>query len=349
MYKSYFTIEELRKQNALINLALSDRSDGKTFNIKVEDFLSYITDKSQSIYLRRWKTELEKNTYETFYNEVVNKVKDGTFVGDERVKKELPKYEFLGTKSATYIRKKGSKTWDILVYFLPLTMSSKKKSTFDITRIKKIDYDEFVPLDGRYIPNEMNLLMEFYKSIDRDRDTTILNLYGNRIDSFNPFFDFFDIHLGIQKEKIRTYKNGTIAIQIYKNDEHREERKKSRFNQVVSGTAYENYNNGGVLNETLIKIGNTNGCWYFASFKSCLGEGSIFINERQIVITSTKRKDGDLIVDKIYNTGREEYLITYGNIPNFFKQRYKRGQLFFDSENTAHLFEPMLNKIGGMI
>ena len=347
MFKSYFSSEEIKSYGALTNLTLSDRSDGKTLDIKASGFVSYLKDKSQFVYLRRWKSELSCDLYETFYNELIDKVEKNEYVGYPEVY-EIINYEFLGTKRGVYIRKKGDKNWDLICYFMPLTMTGKKKSSLDITRIKKIEYDEFVPLDSRYIPNEMHLLIEFYKSVDRDRDTTLLNLYGNRIDNFNPFFDFFDIHLGIEKEKIRLYKNGTIAVQIYMNKEHREERKKSRFNSMIENTSYENYNNGGVLNNALIKIGNTNGCFYFASFKSSLGEGCIFYNEKQIVISSKKRKDGSLIVDKIYNTGRDEYLVTYGNIPNFIKDRVKRGNIYYDNEKTYHIFEPLLHKIGGI-
>lgn len=47
-----------------------------------------------------------------------------------------------------------------------------------------------MPLDGRYLKDEMILLLEFWKSIDRDRDQTLIHCYGNKIDLFNPFFDF---------------------------------------------------------------------------------------------------------------------------------------------------------------
>lgn len=347
MYKSYFDGSEVQSYGALTNLILSDRSDGKTFDIKAKGFIRYLENKSQYIYLRRWKSELTCDLYETFYNELIEKVLKGTYVGDERVK-EIINYDFLGTKRGVYIRKKGEEKWDLICYFMPLTMTAKKKSTLDVSRITNIEYDEFVPLDARYVQNEMHVLIEFYKSVDRDRDITLLNIYGNKIDSFNPFFDFFDIHLGIQKEKIRLYKNGTIAIQIYMNKEHREERSKSRFNTMIENTSYEGYNNGGILNNGVIKIGNINGCFYFASFKSCLGSGSIFANNKQIVITSKQRKDGDLIVDKIYNTGRNEYLVTYGNLPSMFKSKAKRGEIYYDNEKTYHIFQPLLNKIGGM-
>lgn len=342
---TFFSLNEQLKYNALTNLVLSDRSDGKTFDIKVRGFLNWLKDGSQFVYLRRWKSEISCDMYETFYNEVIDKAKANEIVGDTKIN-EILNYEFLHAKRGVYIRKKGNKKYSLLCYFMALTMTSKKKSSLDIKHISNIEYDEFIPLDGRYAPKEMTLLLEFYKSVDRDRDKTLLNIYGNKIDNFNPFFDFFDIHLSIQKEKIRLYKNGTISVQIYANKEHREKRANSRFAEMVKDTQYEDYSKGGILYNQRINIGNGNGCSYFSSFKSQFGEGSIYTSANKIFISSKQRKDGNLIVDKIYNTDREEYLATFGNLPQMFKSFSNRGKIFYDCEKTFHFFEPILNKMG---
>lgn len=351
-FNTHFDSSEVQSYGALVNLVLSDRSDGKTFNIKSKGFARWLKNKEQYVYLRRWKSEIPQEMYSTFYDEVVNAVACGSFTcpntDEKALVEQIINYEFLGTKTAVYVRQKGNKEWDTLCYLLPLTMTAKKKSVLSIKRITHIEYDEFVALDGRYLQNEMNTLMEFYKSVDRDRDTTILDLYGNRIDNFNPFFDFFGIHLGIQKEKIRLFKNGTVAVQIYVNNEHREERQKSRFNTMISDTSYADYNNGGTLFTDIVKKSSLNGCNYFASFKSCLGEGSIFVNKNKTVISSKIRKDGVVITDKIYGLERKEYECTFGNIPSWIKRQHKTGNLYYDSETTYHLFEPILNRIGGI-
>lgn len=352
MFRTHFDGNVIQSYGALTNLILSDRSDGKTFDIKAKGFIRWLKDKSQYVYLRRWKSEIVPEMYTTFYDEVVDAVVNNTLTAPNSDEKTLLEtivdYEFLGTKTAVYVRQKGTKTWDTICYLLPLTMTAKKKSVLSIKRISHIEYDEFVALDGRYFKSEMPVLMEFYKSVDRDRDKTILNLYGNRIDNFNPFFDFFNIHLGIQKEKIRLYKNGTVAVQIYVNQEHRQERQKSRFNTMVENTLYDDYNNGGTLYTDVVKISNINGCHYFSSFKTELGAGSIYINDNKVVISSKQRKDGSCIVDRIYNLGRKEYVCTFGNIPTWIKHSARTGQLYYDSELTYHCFEPILNKIGGL-
>lgn len=351
MFKTHYDSSTIQSYGALTNLILSDRSDGKTFDIKKKGFVRWKKYGSQFVYLRRWKSEIVPEMYLTFYDEVINAVVNNTITcnpDEKKILEEIVKYEFMGTKTAVYVRLKGTKEWDTLCYLLPLTMTAKKKSVLSIKRITHIEYDEFVPLDGRYVQSEMNILMEFYKSVDRDRDSTILSLYGNRVDNFNPFFDFFDIHLGIQKEKIRTYKNGTVAVQIYVNKEHREERQKSRFNAMTKDTAYEDYNIGGTLFADTVKISTIDNCNYFMSFKTAIGNGSIYIRENKIVVSSKTRKDGALLVDKIYNTGRQEIDCRFGKFPQWLKHFVRTGRLFYDNEITYHSFEPILNKIGGL-
>lgn len=352
MFNSYFDSNEIHSKGALTNFVLSDKSDGKTFDIKVKGFIRYFKNKSQFIYMRRWKSEISKEMYETFFNELITRVQNNTYVPNNKEEYEIVKnivnFDFLGTKHGVYIKDKESGKWDIICYFTPLTMCGKRKSTYDVARITHIEYDEFVPMDKRYCPDEMKLIYEFWKTIDRERDETVLTFYGNRIDQFNPFFDFFKITLGIEKEKIKLYKNDTIAIQIYVNKEHREERKKSRFSDMVKGTSFENFDNGGTLFKDTIKIAQVNNGIYFMSFKTEIGEGSIFRNKSYLVISSRIRKDGDLLVDKIYNTGRDEYVCTYANLPTYFKSMAKRGLIYYDKEQTYHSFEPILNKIGGI-
>ena len=94
-------------------------------------------------------------------------------------------WEFKYSKSGIKVRKSKKDDWDNIVYFLPLSMASKLKSQItNIKRIKVIDFDEYMPLDGRFIPEEVGQLLEFWKSIDRDRNEVQIILLGNKISPF---------------------------------------------------------------------------------------------------------------------------------------------------------------------
>lgn len=342
-FKTYYTAKHILSRGALLNYVLSDRSDGKTFDCKVRALYDYKEKRNITVYLRRFKTEITPNLYESFFNDVL---------GDNRPEKEQYRkdfvgWQFKGSRRGVQVKTPGAGEWDWIVFFIPLTISGKVKSQLDgyVQRIETVDFDEYVPLDNRYAPNEMNLIMEFWKSIDRDRDKLQMILLGNRISPFTPFFDFFGLSMTITQDKIKTYRDGTLAVQIYSSKEHRQERTKSKFATLVDSTDYDDYNEGGVLNALNLKVASHVGASYFSSFKTATGEGTIWSNGRQFIISSYKRKDGFLLVDTMYNTGREEYMITFGRFAQLFKRLYKTGQLYFEDETSYHLFEGILRKV----
>lgn len=335
-FKTYFSAKFVLSKGALISLVLSDRSDGKTFDCKARALLEYEEHKYITVYMRRYKSEITSKMYDTFFDEVLL----------QEEYKRFNKYKFKGSRTGIQISEDG-KTWDYIIYFVPLSIASRLKSQIsDVYRIHTIDYDEVIPLDDMYLPKECNQLLEFYKSIDRDRETTQLILLGNRITMFNPYFDFFGIKLQITKEQIKLYKNGTVAVQIYVNKEHREKREKGKFREMISGTEYEDYDSGGILKALNLKRKSRDNFKYWASFKTDLGEGSIWYKNGEMVISEYKRNDGYLITDKIYDTEREQYVCTFGRFPLVLKQIYKTGCMYFENEKAFYIFEDILAKLG---
>ena len=251
-YSQYFSAKPLLSKGAIFNLALSDRSDGKTFDIKYRALENYLKDKSQHMLVRRWSTEITTSMATSFFNEVFDKKPEmaAAFEG----------MEFKGTTNGVWVRpsvpqgEKNTNPWDQMIYLVPLTKAGKLKSNWDVKRIVEIDFDEYAPLDGRYIKDEMIYLLELYKSVDRDRYTTKLCIFGNKIDPFNPLFSFFGLDLSIDKNKMRVYRNGTLAVQIYSCLEHREHVAASPFNDLVAGTSYEGYNAGSILHANYFPI-----------------------------------------------------------------------------------------------
>lgn len=335
-FRTYFSAKFILSKGALISIVFSDRSDGKTFDCKARALLEYEKDKSITVYMRRYKSEITNKMYSTFFDEVLNQEEYERF----------RKYKFKGSRTGVQISLDG-KEWDYIVYFVPLSISARLKSQIsDVYRIHTIDYDEVIPLDNVYLPKETMLLLEFYKSIDRDRETTQLILLGNRITPFNPYFDFFGVKLQITKEQIKLYRNGTVAVQIYVNKEHREKREQGKFRDMVADTEYADYDSGGILKALNLKKKSRDDFRYWSSFKTEIGEGSIWYKNGQMVISEYQRKDGFLITDKIYDVNREQYQCNFGRFPMLFKQIYKTGNMFFESEKAFYLFENILEKIG---
>ena len=340
LFNTYFSARFILSKKAIINLALSDRSDGKTFDCKARALLDFEQDESITIYMRRWKTEITEKVYNNFFNECWENNNDYI---------RFSEWEFKGSKSGVKCRKNKKEEWKQIIYFVPLSVASRIKSQItQISKIKMIDFDEYIPMDNLYLPNEITLLLDFWKTIDRDRNIVQILIAGNKIVPFCPFFDYFSIDLKIgNKDLIRTYKNNTIAVQLYSNKEHREKRQNSAFADLVEGTPYDDYEKGGVLYALDLELKSRTGADYFCQFKTARGEGTIWWNDRCLIVSEYKRKDGYIITDKSYNIVGEKYLCTFGNFPNLFKNAYRRNELFFETEKAYYIFEPILIKVGG--
>lgn len=342
-FDTYYTARPVLSKGAIFNYICSDRSDGKTFDCKIRALEDYALSRDITVYCRRFKTELPRETCENFFNDVV---------GDNKPEKQkyrdlYGKWKFKGSTKGVQVSLDDGKTWDWLIFFMPITMSGKRKSALDpfVQRIFTVDFDEYYPLDDRFAPNEMTSIIELWKSLDRDRDILQFNLLGNKIKPFSPFLDYFGIEVSIDKDKVRLYRDGTIAVQIYASKEHRTKRAKSRFSKAVEGTEYEGYNLGGVLDVLEIKIANHKGLDYLCSFKSERGEGTVWYNNKDFVVSRQRRKDGYVLTDKMYNLDREQYHITFGSFGKVFKNMYNTSSLFFEDEKSYYVFEPLLRKV----
>ena len=345
VFNTYYSARELLGYGALFNLVLSDRSDGKTFNCKVRALEDYEKYHETTVYVRRYDTEITPKMYNTFFNEVANVPAYSHY---------FDKYEFRHSKAGVEIREKnkhtGKEGWEWLVYFIPLSKAGKLKSQLDITNIRTIDFDEYMPLDGRYLKDEMMLLMELWKSIDRDRDRTQCILLGNKINPFCPFFDFFGIELDIEKQRIRTYRNGSVAIQVYVNEEHREVRQESKFTSAIKNTAYEEYDAGGIMNNILNSVQYTTldkNCIYLCSYLSKYGEGSIWKNnEGNLIISDKQRRDGITLTDKVYKLDRDSVDISISKFKYSLKQYYFTNKILYTSRQAIHNFSPIIARAG---
>ena len=78
-YKTYYTAKHLLSKGALFNFVESDRSDGKTFDIKTRTLYDKKEKGLISIYMRRFKSEIDEGLYSNFFGQVL---------GDDNPEKE---------------------------------------------------------------------------------------------------------------------------------------------------------------------------------------------------------------------------------------------------------------------
>lgn len=335
-HNKYFNAMPTKEKGAIFNMFMSDRSDGKTLNCKILSIIDFILYDHAHVYSRRFDTEMSEIMKNTFMSKLI------------RIYPIIDKWIDYKTDAVgvqAKLKDESEDKYRYMIYFIPISMSGKLKSQIEDERIFDIDFDEYIPLDNKYLKNEMLYVLELYKTCDRDRNVVRFNFFGNKISAFNPFFDFFNIETGINNRKVKMYKNDTIALQIYISNQLKEQRLKSKFTQAVKGTSYDDYNNSGVLLERDLKIDTIKNASFYVSFKTERGEGSIWIKNYHYVVSCKQYGQDIMVVDKMYNTNRECINCLSGNVQQVFKHAYKINELYFESEKAYYLFEPILRKI----
>ena len=234
---AFYSYNELRSHQGLFNFVLSNRGGGKTFGAKLIAIKDFIKTKNktgigeQFVYVRRYDSEFD--TKEQFFDDIVA---NGYF----------EEYEFIVKGYKGYIREKVEEDeepndWEIICFFIPLSVSQRYKST-PFPNVSKIFFDEFIIDKGniRYVKNEVVVFLELFETIDRKRDKTIAFFLANTVSLVNPYFSYFSLYPNPNKRFTKT-KDGLIVIEMFTDEEFIQEKLKTRFGRLIQGTEYGNY------------------------------------------------------------------------------------------------------------
>lgn len=224
----FYNPDRMISYNALLNIIIGERGCGKTYSLKTFAVRRFLNKGKQFAYIRRYDTDLEAS---------VGNTNDNKFF--EQIRKEFPDSTFKISKS-----KKVRKLFidnKLCGYALPLSAADSLKSS-SYENVDTIIYDEFMLKEGstqHYLRNEPEIILDLIETIGRLRDIRIYCL-GNAISSTCPLMAYFDLTLPYNSD-IKTFKDGTIAVEYIKNEKYREVKKASRFGKLIDGTKYGKY------------------------------------------------------------------------------------------------------------
>lgn len=215
----YYSLTPLLSHNCLINMVIGNRGGGKTFEFKrwaIDDFKKR---GKQFIYLRRYKTELEKD----------NNIKN--FFAD--IKFKYPNDEFEVKGGRFYIN------GQVAGYYISLSTAITKKSV-SFPEVNKLCYDEFIIDKGNYhyLANEVKQFLDFLETVFRTRDDWRAVLLANAISVINPYFLYFNISPDLSK---RFNKRGDVLVELYTNQDFINMKKNTRFGKLIENTEYGAY------------------------------------------------------------------------------------------------------------
>ena len=216
----WYSPNRLLSHNALLNICLSPRGNGKSFSGKQRIIKNWLKKGKQSVYVRRYVVEIDK-IKDKFWNDV---------------KPHYPDLDLTVNGNVGFIN------GEPVVYFVALSTSSSLKSDA-FPNVDFIMFDEYVitkTQHSRYLKNEMTLLFDLMETIFRIRDNGVVLILGNAVSFVNPLFSFFDI-VPKQDQRFQKFKDGLICLELFTSHAFIEKKKETRFGRLIEGTAYGNY------------------------------------------------------------------------------------------------------------
>lgn len=280
----YIDLLPLVREKSIFKMAISDRSDGKTTGAEELAVKTFDESGKSAIFSRRFGTEFTDDFFTEFEENL--HVHPEVLAGrDYDIVR--PSKKRLGALMLEPLEG-GAKTR--AVTFVPLSMAGRLKSALGYKTHKNIYLDEYIPLDNRYLPNEVEMILELYKTIDRNHFDNYVMICGNKITRFNPVFQYFNITRW--KKGLNTFQNGAFSLLIYSNKGNTQACEKSTFGDLVRGTKYEAYNAGEFLRNysELIKTSHSRIILLYIAHHG--KRYAVFQSESDIVIDNAPRSGG---------------------------------------------------------
>lgn len=205
--------------NKIMNMVLSNRGGGKTYDCTCWAIDDYKKKKAQCVWVRRYQTEIDEMLL------------NGKFF--DAVREKYPEDELKIEGNLGYIN------GEVFIYFIALSTSRQLKSN-NYPFVNKIIFDEFIIDKGRvtYLKAEVEVFLDLYETVARLRDNVRAVLLANSISIVNPYFLFWNIKPDTRK---RFTVQGQVCVELFTDADFVAQKKRTRFGQLVDGTRYGDY------------------------------------------------------------------------------------------------------------
>ena len=211
----YYSLRNVLTKNAIYNLILGERSNGKTYAVEEYCLREFCESgyMNQMGLIRRWRDDfVGKNGQQMFEalvnNGLVEKYTKGEWTGIKYYSSRwyLCKYDDKLDKTITMDKP--------FAYAFSLSTNEHDKST-SYPNIKNILFDEFASRKG-YLPDEFIAFMNTLSTIIRDRDDVKVFMCANTVDQYCPYFKEMGLRniLKMQQGVIDVYEYGDSGLRV---------------------------------------------------------------------------------------------------------------------------------------
>lgn len=198
--RQFYSLEKIAKLNADYNLIYGEKANGKSFAVKEECFRHWLETGAEFALIRRYETEISKFKLERYISDTALHVEEWS----GGVYNEL--YVYSGQIYACYKdidgKRRNAKRWG---YSFALNLA-QSYSGAGFPNVDRVILEEFISLDGTYLPNELFNFNHIISTIARKRNIKVYML-ANSISRLSPYWREYGI-----EEFIPNQEQGTIGL-----------------------------------------------------------------------------------------------------------------------------------------
>lgn len=202
----FYSLSAIKAKNAVYNVIIGERSNGKTYAALLEGITNYFEDGSEMAILRRWQEDIRGRRASAMFNALVENQEVAKASGGE--------YDgityFAGRFYFCTYDEAGKPLYndsDVFAHAFALSDVEHNKS-ISHPRVKTIVFDEFMTR-GTYLKDEFVIFMNTLSTIIRQRTDVKVYMLGNTVSKYSPYFK----EMGLNH--ITKMIQGTIDIYSY--------------------------------------------------------------------------------------------------------------------------------------
>ena len=320
----YYSFDRIRSYNARYLMTVGSRGTGKTYGAKRIAIKNAIEKGEQFIYLRRHRVE-QKGRF-TFFDDIAH---------------EFPGWEFAVHGNNAVMRPEGDKKWEVIGYFCVLSISQAQKSVA-YPLVTTVIFDEFIIENPqiRYLDDEVRVFNNFYLTVDRYKDKTVVFMLSNSASIMNPYMLAWDIRPTSEFVKAG---DGFIVCHFADDTQFRNDVAQTRFGKFILSTdeEYADYAiNNKFKDDTDQFIGKKSGrANYYCTVRTQAGCFSVWTDLPFFAVQEYRPKKEIMycISHKCMREG-DIYVKPNDRIMQMMRNAWRRGFMVFDSSKSRNIF-----------
>jgi len=219
----YYSLNRIKKKNAVYNVIFGERSNGKTYAVLKEGIENYWKTGGQIAVVRRWKEDITGKRAQGIFNALnendeIRKITNDEFEGVHYYNGKF----YLCTYKDNKVVYNDT---DIIGYTFALSDNEHNKS-ISYPRVQIILFDEFLT-KHLYLNDEFVLFMNTISTIVRQRTDVKIYMLGNTVNKYCPYFQEMGLNhiLKMEQGTIDVYKYGesglTVAVEYCASTQHK--------------------------------------------------------------------------------------------------------------------------------